>query len=234
MQKNRIAFLLLSSVVLLSPISGKKSLTPLEARREIDVISQRRELFQTITEEGIRQKKEIEECDFRASRGDCGHEHEIVEEEIVEEVQLEPHYNPYNLRELSNLTEEQIYNMLEGNPLQTLSRAYYYYEQEFQVNVFFIIALNREESGNGQSDLAMSHNNLGGVKDFETGGWKHFSDWGESLRYIMNLMNEHYLTPDGEYYNGVDIWSINQKYCEGTQWAINLNNIAYEMLNKVE
>lgn len=153
------------------------------------------------------------------------------EPEVQEQVAGIPHYNPYNLRELSNLSESQIYKMLEGSALQTLSRAYYYAEKEYNVNVIFLMALNSEESGHGRSSLAQSHNNIGGVKNGSS--WRYFNDWGESLNYIANLIDKYYLTEGGDYYNGPSIWNVNVKYCEGTTWADNLNNIVNDLLAKL-
>ena len=170
--------------------------------------------------------------------------YELYVEPIVAEVQASqevsvgqvdgvPHFNPYNLRELSNLSENQIYKMLEGSALQTLSRAYYYYEKEYNVNAIFLMALNSEESGHGRSALAISHNNLGGVKNGNQ-GWAYFSDWGECLRYIANLIDTHYLSEDGIYYNGPSIWGVNTKYCEGIQWSENLIAIANNLIGKLQ
>ncbi len=141
-------------------------------------------------------------------------------------------YNPYNLREESNLSREQIYNLLEGSNLQVLSDSYYEMESKHNVNAIFLMALNMEESGHGTSDLALLNNNIGGVKS-ATGGWATFDDWNHSLEYITNLIDEMYLSEDGEYYNGTSIYDVNIRYCEGNQWAYNLNTIAMELLERV-
>ena len=52
---------------------------------------------------------------------------------------LLPHYNSNNLTELSNLTQEQIYKILERTRLQCLSEYYYEYEKIYKVNALFII-----------------------------------------------------------------------------------------------
>ena len=141
-------------------------------------------------------------------------------------------YNPYNLREKSNLSKEQIYNLLEGSNLQVLSDSYYEMESKYNVNAIFLMALNMEESGHGTSDLALLNNNIGGVKS-ASGGWASFSDWNHSLEYIANLIDEMYLSEDGAYYNGTSIYDVNVRYCEGNQWAYNLNTIAMELLERV-
>ncbi len=154
---------------------------------------------------------------------------EIVIKEDVKEVT----YNPDNLREKSNLSKEQIYNMLEGSNLQELADEYYEMEQKYNVNAIFLMALNMEESGHGSSSLAVNNNNLGGIKS-RYGGYASFDSWDSCLEYIASLIDEMYLTETGPYYNGTSIYGVNVKYCIGGNWAENLNTIANELLSKVE
>ena len=142
-----------------------------------------------------------------------GHE-EIVIKEDVKEVT----YNPDNLREKSNLSKEQIYNILEGNNLQELADEYYEMEQKYNVNAIFLMALNMEESGHGS----------------RYGGYASFDSWASCLEYIASLIDEMYLTETGAYYNGTSIYGVNVKYCIGGNWAENLNTIANELISKVE
>lgn len=148
-----------------------------------------------------------------------------VEEAII--------YNPENLREKSNLTREQIYNMLEGSDLQVLADYYYDMEKTYNINAIFLMALNTEESGHGRSTLALGNNNIGGVKAGD-GGWATFESWEHSLEYIASLIDEMYLTETGPYYNGTSIYAVNVRYCEGNQWAYNLNDIAFGLLETIK
>ena len=152
---------------------------------------------------------------------------------IVKDKKEEINYNPDNLRELSNLSVKQIEKILKGSALQTLASDYHEMESKYNINAIFLMALNSEESGHGKSSLAINNNNIGGVKS-GTGGWSTFESWTHSLDYISSLIDEHYLTETGIYYNGTSIYDVNVRYCEGTQWAKNLNEIAYEFLDKVE
>lgn len=153
------------------------------------------------------------------------------ERRLFEEQSKKPTYNPYDLSTPSNITREQAYQMLEGTALQAASNAYVYAEEVYGVNAIWLMSLNAEESGWGRSSLAMSHNNLGGVKNGSN--WRYFDNWGECIYYIANLIKTHYLSEDGLYYNGKSIWNVNVKYCETSQWSDNINNIAYELLNKI-
>lgn len=140
-------------------------------------------------------------------------------------------YNPYNLLEPSNITREEVYIMLEGTALQTLSNAYVYMEELYGVNAIYLMSLSAEESGWGRSQLAITHNNIGGIKS--SNGWMYFSDWGECLDYKARLLKNQYLSENGYYFNGYSIWNVNIKYCEQNTWADNINSIAYGLLNKI-
>ena len=152
---------------------------------------------------------------------------------IVKKEKTEVIYNPDNLREVSNLSKEQIYNMLEGNNLQALADSYYEMEQKYNINAIFLMALNIEESGNGTSSLALNKNNIGGVTS-RYGGWASFESWHGCLDYIASLLDEKYLSETGQYYYGTSIYDVNVKYCSGKTWSENLNNIANQLLEKVD
>lgn len=145
---------------------------------------------------------------------------------------LLPHYNSNNLTELSNLTQEQIHTMLEGTRLQCLSAYYYEYEKIYKVNALFIISLTSLESGYGTSKLARTHNNLAGYRGSKS--WTYFNSWHDCLNEVYRLIGQEYLSPDGRFYNGLDIKSINSKYCGNTyQWSLDINTIAHKYLKKL-
>ena len=141
-------------------------------------------------------------------------------------------YNPYNLLEPSNITREEMYQILEGTALQTLSNAYVYAEELYGVNALFLVSISAEESGWGRSSLAITHNNLGGIKG-SNGNYRYFESWGECIDYKARLLKNQYLSEDGDYFNGYSIWDVNIKYCEQSTWTDNVSSIAYELLNKL-
>lgn len=141
-------------------------------------------------------------------------------------------YDPYNLLTPSNITREEMYRILEGTALQTLSNAYVYMEELYGVNALFLVGISAEESGWGRSSLAISHNNLGGIKG-NNGNYRYFESWGECVDYKARLLKNQYLSEDGSYFNGYSVWNVNSKYCEQNTWADNINSIAYELLGKL-
>ena len=184
--------------------------------REAKNVKKERELEEQREAELKRQQEEAEERQRLAS--------------------LVPHFNPYNINELSNLSKDQMYTMLDGTALVTLVDAFYWYEQQYQVNAIFMMSLTAEESGWGRSSLAISNNNLSGHKS-STGGWAYYSDWGECLEESFRLIGEEYTSPAGQFYTGASIYDINLVYCPDpvnpNSWANNLNAIAQNLLGKL-
>lgn len=176
--------------------------------------------------------------ELKETRNEKNITEEIIEEVEVakmiveEEYEVYPLYNPYNLLEPSNITREQMYNLLEGTALQSLSNGYVYMEEIYGINSLFLVSISAEESGWGTSSLAINNNNIGGIK-LSDGGWAYFSDWFDCLNYEAELLYNEYLSENGSYFNGYSIWDVNIKYCEGNQWSENINLIAYELLNKI-
>lgn len=146
---------------------------------------------------------------------------------------LLPHYNSNNLTELSNLTQEQIYKILEGTRLQCLSEYYYEYEKIYKVNALFVISLTSLESGYGTSKLARTHNNIAGYRGSKR--WTYFNSWHDCLNEVYRLISQEYLNPNGKFYSGLDIKSINSKYCGNTyQWSTDINAIAHKYLKRLK
>ena len=49
------------------------------------------------------------------------------------------------------------------------------------------------------------------------------------------LISEMYINPNGEYYNGVSVESVNIRYCpdDGGHWSSEITQIAYELLETI-
>lgn len=190
------------------------------------------QLFNKVVDE-IERRKAAEEAERLRLEEEARLEAERIEAERIRMENMRVVFNPYDLTTPSNLTREKAYKMLEGSALQTLSNAYVYMEELYGINAVFLIALTTEESGHGRSSLAISHNNLGGIKN-SSGGWRYFDSWGTCLDYIARLITKQYLSEDGAYYNGKSIWNVNVKYCEQSTWSSNISSIANTYLNKIQ
>lgn len=145
-------------------------------------------------------------------------------------------FNPYNVLQVSNSSVERIRYALPED-MKHLAQAYYDVEQEYGVNAFFLIAVTREESGNGTSYYFNYLNNIGGIRNAD-GSFRWFDSQYQCINYMGELLRNQYLTPyqiiNGEeiglYYNGESVWNINIKYCETLDWADKISNLAYEVL----
>lgn len=194
-----------------------------------------KERFLQDVEEKKEQRRIEEEERLRREQEEAERQR-LLREEEERRRREEPHFNPYNVSELSNLSKEQMSIMLEGTALHTLVNAYYWYEQKYQINAVFMMALTAEESGWGRSSLAISNNNLSGHKT-RSGEWEYYSDWGECLEESFRLISEEYVNPNGLFYTGASMYNINLVYCPDpvnpSSWADNISRIGYELLNKL-
>ena len=186
--------------------------------------------------EYIQEQKRLEEERIRKEQEEA--EERRRQQELEEELrrQTQPHFNPYNVSELSNLSKEQISIMLEGTALHTLVNAFYWYEQEYQINAVFLMALTAEESGWGRSSLAINNNNLSGHKN-KNGGWAYYNNWGECLEESFRLLSQEYVNPNGAFYTGPSMYDINLVYCPNpsnpNSWANNISRIGFELMDKL-
>lgn len=150
-------------------------------------------------------------------------------------------FNEYDVTVPSNMTIERIRGILPYG-LQGLEEVFYNTEMNYGINVFFLIGVVRQESGNGLSDFAINRNNMGGIRNSD-GSFRYFSSKAECIDYMGRLLKNQYLTPYqvdedgsvlGAYYNGTSISSINIFYCEGNDWTEKVTNIAYESYYKAK
>lgn len=163
---------------------------------------------------------------------------EEVLQEPIQTIEQQPYFNQYNLRELSNLTKEKIFKILEGTELQAVSSTYLDLEEAYQINAFFLIALSAHESGWGTSKRAIEQNNLTGFavySDEAEGGT--FISWSQSLEHTAELLDQHYLTEGGMYFNGYGIEAVNTRYCLKEEkpdwnWSKSITSICYELLER--
>lgn len=196
------------------------------------------EVQQTILEDvqaRLEQKRIEEEERLRREQEEAERQRQLQLEE--ERRRTMPHFNPYNVSELSNLSKEQISKMLEGTALHTLVNAYYWYEQEYQINAVFLMSLTAEESGWGRSSLAINNNNISGHKN-SRGEWAYYSNWGECLEESFRLLSQEYVNPNGRFYTGPSMYDINLMYCPNpdnpNSWANNIANIGYGLMSKLD
>ena len=65
------------------------------------------------------------------------------------------------------------------------------------------------------------------------GGWKHFESYQHCIDYTCRCLNRSYLNPNGCYFKGYGIQDVNTYYCTENWWGNSINNISYNILDKM-
>ena len=156
-------------------------------------------------------------------------------EPAKKEVKVEPMWN-YNvstdITQPSGMTAEQLNSALEGTGLQELGEEYLKAESNYGINAVVLMGIHVHESGWGNSSLAISNNNLGGIKN-KSGDWATFDSIASCIDYSAELLGKQYLKPDGKFYNGTDLTSVNIKYCETDDWAGKVVDTINSILSRI-
>lgn len=162
---------------------------------------------------------------------------ELERQRLIEEQKyrdLHPHYNSNDLREISGISVQRAYELLQGTTYQTWENAQTFCNAEKlqpSVNALFLIGLCNLESYYGKSKLARENNNVTSWR-LDNGGWGVFSSKTECINDTIQLISNQYLNPNGIYYKGVTISQVGFYYCEGNTWANQVGNKVNELLNK--
>lgn len=135
----------------------------------------------------------------------------------------------------SNVSGEEIDQMLEGTALHGLGATFAQAEQESGVNALYLMGLAALESGWGTSKYAVQRNNLYGYQAYDSDPDQaaHFSGWKESTLFIARFLKKSYLTPGGSYYYGKSARSIDVKYCSDKTHADKIVDIVNERARKI-
>lgn len=157
-------------------------------------------------------------------------------QEKLKEFEFKPvKFNPNDVTQLTSIKEKQLEILFKSNStyenLIGLERAFVDAESKYGVNAIFLLSLISEESDYARSNRAINNNNLSGYAVYSNiSEGKSFSSKYESVLTTAKLLREDYLNTDGEYFKGVDIYSINDSYCKTPKdtysWSKNIISIA--------
>lgn len=145
-------------------------------------------------------------------------------------------YNPSNLNQKSNASTHDMKKGLKGTGLESLAENYVEAEKEYGVNAIFLASLTAQESAWGTSNRARTQNNLSGFEVYSAGAkGRYFDSKRESILTTAKLLANLYLNPNGSYYRGKDIYSVNYTYCpnDNYYWSKNINQIAEGLVQKM-
>lgn len=151
-------------------------------------------------------------------------------------------YDPNDLTKPSNVTYNQLYNVLRNTALEGLTYSFIEAEKRYNVNALFLAGLAATESTWGTSRRAIEQNNLVGHGVYlETSRGSNFSSKEQSILKTAKMLSVEYLNEKGECYNGKSIWAVNRKYSlhpnktVNTEWSNIINEIAiYDIKNKIK
>lgn len=201
-----------------------------EAETKIDLIEGENKILQE-ENSSIKNEKELLEKEIEEIQG----KYERLNEKYQKEVSPVS-FQDWNLHSPSNGTVGKLERGLKGTGLEGLGSWYLEAEQTYGVNAIFLMALTAQESAWGTSNRARSQNNLSGYAVYSSAAeGAYFSSKGESIMATAKLIGEKYINPNGEYYNGVSVASVNIRYCpdDGGHWSSNITKIAYQLVSKI-
>lgn len=158
----------------------------------------------------------------------------MIQEDDTEEEENnvpEPYYNPYNVTESSNMTYEEMRDMLQGNKLQSISHVFIDCEQKYGINALFLFGMAALESAHGTSYRAQTQNNLTGFAVYtDTSEGSSFSSWEECIETTAIILDRDYLSESGTYYVGPSSWNVNVYWAKNSTWAEQINDIINEYI----
>lgn len=129
-----------------------------------------------------------------------------------------------DITKISNMTEEQIDEMLEGTWLEGNAEVIYKVEQEESINAFFIYAVATLESDRGTSKRSITKKNFYGIELSTV-----FTSYSHNTEYFGGMMNRVYVS------NGkISLDTINPTYCPpNPNWKNVVAQLMYEQYNKM-
>lgn len=122
----------------------------------------------------------------------------------------------------STVSENFINNRLKGTDLEGLGKAFKDAEEKYGVNALFLVSLAMHESNVGKSKIAQMKNNIFGFQAYDRAPFdysRRFSSKEECIDYVAEYVAKNYLSPNGKYFNGYSIESMNIYYATDINWS---------------
>lgn len=138
---------------------------------------------------------------------------------------------PQRSKDVSGITSEQFSYSLIGN-LKDVSDVILAYSGVNEIDPILVAAIAALESGWNSSPVAEKYNNLFGWTNND-GTYRRFESKDECIKYVCEQLKEHYLTPDGKYFEGYEIADICVHYNGSEEWTQAIEEIYKQIQNKV-
>lgn len=132
--------------------------------------------------------------------------------------------DPSDITRISNMTEEQIGEMVEGTWLEGKEDILYQVEQEEGINVFFIYAASTLESDHGNSYRATTRHNYYGLETK-----KDYGSYENNTKYFGDMMNRIYISK-----GNISVDDIGPIYCPPNRdWENKISKIMLDQYEKI-
>lgn len=132
--------------------------------------------------------------------------------------------DPTNITKISNMTQEQMAQMLSGTWLEGKEETLYQVEQTEGINAFFVYAVATLESGNGTSYRAKTRSNYYGL---ETSA--DYKSYEENTLFFGDMINRLYISKDK-----VSVDTIGPTYCPpNREWEVTVSEIMKTQYEKI-
>ena len=128
-----------------------------------------------------------------------------------------------DLRTPSDFTADELRNGLKKD-LVDLAEDFVAAEERYGVNAVFLAALAAFESGWGRH--CFRENNIFGW------GRKSFETKSECIDFVASKIAQHYLSEDGKYYHGMNLYGVNRSYNGSDVWLENVAAIMSKISEK--
>ena len=138
---------------------------------------------------------------------------------------------PQRSKDVSWITSDQFSYSLIGN-LKDVSDAILAYSGVNEIDPILVASIAALESGWNSSLVAEKYNNLFGWTNND-GTYRRFESKDECIKYVCEQLKEHYLTPDGKYFEGYEIADICVHYNGSEEWTQAIEEIYKQIQNKV-
>lgn len=138
---------------------------------------------------------------------------------------------PQRSKDVSGITSDQFSYSLIGN-LKDVSDAILAYSGVNEIDPILVASIAALESGWNSSSVAEKYNNLFGWTNND-GAYRRFESKDECIKYVCEQLKEHYLTPDGKYFEGYEIADICVHYNGSEEWTQAIEEIYKQIQNKV-
>lgn len=149
-------------------------------------------------------------------------------------------YRYFNLRKVSDITQEEMENYLvlkKKDPIKTnnLYKAIPVFldmQTKYGINAQFMLAHAIWETGWGGSAISQYKNNFFGYQAFDSCAMTcsmYFPTGTDGIQYYADAIYRKYLREGAIYNNGVSAAGMNVKYATDKNWAINIARLMEEM-----